>query len=58
MILEKLTVAEDSFIFFACNPRSFFAILLFNIMVIRSAMNNLEFDSYFEYPIIHCLQTC
>ena len=57
MILEKLTVDEVSFIFFACSVLSFFAISLFNIIVRRSAMKNLEHCSYFEYPNTQCLQT-
>ncbi len=57
MILEKLTVAEDSFIFFACIVRNFFAISLFSIIVSRSAMKNLESNGYFEYLKIHYSQT-
>lgn len=38
MILEKLTVDEDSLIFFACNARNFFAISVFSMIVSLSAI--------------------
>ncbi len=38
MILEKLTVDEDSLIFFACSALSFFAISLFSMIVSLSAI--------------------
>ena len=40
MILEKLTDDADSLIFFACKLLSFFAISLFNMIVILSAIAN------------------
>lgn len=57
MILEKLTDVEDSFIFLDCNVRNFFAISLFSMIVIRSAMKDLELGGYFEYLQTCCLQT-
>lgn len=57
MTLEKLIVDEDSFILFACIDRNFFAMSLFSMIVSRSDMNNLESDSYFQYPTIHYSQT-
>ena len=58
MILEKLTVDEDSLIFFACSALSFFAISLFSIIVSLSAIQNIEQINYFQYLEMDYSQTC
>jgi len=58
MTLEKLTDDADSFTFFACRLRSFFAISLFSIIVILSAIVDYGLAYYFESFKLTFLQKC
>lgn len=58
MILEKLTEDAESRNFLACKFRSFFAISLFNIIVILSAIADYAFVYYFELCKLTYLPKC